>query len=188
MTCNRTILTVLALLSLAASVHAAEPTPAQLLNNRIDRFKQPVSAPTQQFLDAMYDYEVWTAPDTTGQTELVVWARFADTGEWSLVHRYEWMGTADHGMWEADMGVRVFTTWWSALQAAEKLQDEGEITDYEILERPVEPQWSYEQTFGTRAQAEEFADMFEEIAAQVGSPHLTKIVRVSTLQFTYQMR
>jgi hypothetical protein len=181
--------TIPALLTLAllftGKASAKEPLSTQQFTTNLDLYKTPVSAPSSRLQDALYDYEVWSAPDTSGQTEFVILGLFPETGAWDLVHRFDWQGTPDHGMYLADKGVWTFSSSWSALQAAENLMDDGEITGYEIVEQPVEPQWSYEATFGTRAQAEEFASLFEEIAADVGAPHITRIVPVNTLQFSY---
>jgi hypothetical protein len=143
-----------------------------------------VAQPTVEmsvFLDAVYDYKVYSAPDVSGQTEFVVMARFAN-GEWDYIHRTVWNGTPDHGMFETDMGVWKFTTSWSARQAAENMLDDGKITDYEIIEQPKEPQWTYEETFDTRAAAEDFADELEEWSQAFGVPHITKIVPVEVLK------
>jgi hypothetical protein len=142
------------------------------------------TASMQVFLDAVYDYEVYSAPDVSGQTEFVVIARFADDGEWDYLHRFVWNGTPDHGMFQTDMGVWRFNTWWSARQAAENLLDDGEITDYEIIEQPKEPQWTYEETFDTRSEAEAFAAELEQWSQTFGVPHITKIVEVGGMKLS----
>jgi len=127
--------------------------------------KEPTRTPTvpiDALLDAMYDYEVWTAPDVTGQTEFVIWGRMADTGQWEEVHRFDWTGSVDHGG-------------WSATQAAENLMDDGEITDYWINQQAKQPQWELEETFDTHDEAEAFADDFEDWSRVFGNPHITDI-------------
>lgn len=168
----------------AASAFAEAPRtklaePINTIGPRIvDAQQKERSLSTSTLTDWTYDYEVYSAPDVTGETEYVIIARFADTGEWDLAHKFVMYGTADRGFWEADMGVWKFTTEWSARQAAENMIDDGEITDYEIIEQPKEPQWTYEDTFPTRAQAEAFADELEAWSIQLGVPHITKIVPV----------
>ena len=134
-------------------------------------------------LDMMYDYEVYSAPDVSGQTEFVIVGRDADTGTWDFVHRFQWTGSVDHGSW-SDMGIWKFSSWWSARNAAENQIDDGKITDYEIIEQDVQPQWSYEATFSKRAQAEDFADEIEYWSNEFGVPHVTKIVPIHTLTFS----
>ena len=178
-------LTVLAALLLAiptsASLHAEAPKPgsSQSIPLDLNRFSKQPTAPFSLYLDAVYDYEVYSAPDVTGETEFVVIARFADDGQWDYVHRYEWIGTPDRGLSKVDRGVWKFTTQWNAYQAAENLKDDGEITDYDIIEQPKEPQWNYEGTFDTRSAAEDFANELEEWSQTLGVPHITKIVRIS---------
>ena len=135
------------------------------------------------YLDMMYDFEVYSAPDVTGQTEFVIVGRDADTGDWDLVHRHQWTGSVDHGSW-SDMGIWKFTTWSNARNAAENQIDDGKLTDYEIIEQNVQPQWTYEDTFAKRAQAEDFADEIEYWSDQFGVPHITKIVSINALSFS----
>lgn len=181
-------LSTLAVVLLSAGLlHAKDPSdgtkqPTTSIRPELLAAEQTVSMTALE--DAMYDYEVYSAPDVSGQTEFVVIARFADDGQWDYVHRYTWIGTPDRGFTQSDQGVWKFTTWWSARQAAENLMDDGEITDYEIIEQAKEPQWTYEDTFDTRAQAEDFAEELEHWSQQFGVPHLTKIVSVSTLNLS----
>ena len=175
----------LVLICLGSVAHAKAPRVES--KQPITSIKPGVTAkePTlsmSTFLDMMYDYEVYSAPDVTGQTEFVIMGRDADTGEWDFVHRHQWMGSVDHGSW-SDMGIWKFNTWSSARNAAENQTDDGKITDYEILEQDVQPQWTYEDTLPTRNQAEDFADEFEHWSNEFGVPHITMIVPINTLSF-----
>ncbi len=138
---------------------------------------QQISVTSSAFLDSVYDYEVWSARSTEGKTEFVILARFSD-GQWDFVHKYEFQGTPDHGGSMVNRGVHKFTTHYSATRKANKLIDAGEIIDYTIIEQDVQPQWVYEDTFPTRAQAEDYADLVEAFSIQFGDPHITKIVPV----------
>ncbi|WP_182870146.1 hypothetical protein [Stieleria mannarensis] len=135
------------------------------------------------FQDMLYDYEVYSAPDVSGETEFVIIGRDAETGSWDFVHRFEWTGSVDHGSW-SDRGVWTFSSWWSARNAAENQIDDGKITDYEIIEQPVQPQWTYEATLPTRAQAEDYADEIEYWSNEFNVPHVTKIVPVLMLSYS----
>jgi hypothetical protein len=138
----------------------------------------PVSTvPVSVMLDSMYDYEVWSAPAVTGETEFVIWGRMSDNGQWDEVHRFGWTGSVDHGSWQ-DMGVWKFTSEYYARKAAENLMKDGEITDFTIIEQQKSPQWSYEETFDTEVEAIEFADDFEDWSVEFGNPHVTKIVPI----------
>ena len=165
----------------AAHLHAEPPKPGTATRIPVDqnRIAKEPTISMNVFLDAAYDYEVDSAPDVTGETEFVILARFADNGQWDYVHRYEWIGTPDHGVSKSDRGVWKFTTHWNAHQAAENLKDDGEITDYDIIEQPKEPHWTYEDTFDTRAAAEAFAEEFEQWSQEFGVPHITKIVQIA---------
>ena len=98
--------------------------------------------PISSILDDMYDYEVWVAPDMTGQTEWVIWGRM-DDGQWEEVHEIKFTGTADRPTW-SDMGVWKFTNEYAATQKAEDLLDDGEITDYMVIEQDKQPYWTLE--------------------------------------------
>lgn len=124
-------------------------------------------------LDDLYDYEVWVAPDVTGQTEWIIWGRMSN-GQWEEVHQIKFTGTADRPTW-SDMGVWKFNTEYAATQQAENLLDDGKITDYEVIEQDKQPRWTLEDTFDTLTEAEAFADEFEEWSQAFGAPHLTDI-------------
>lgn len=134
-------------------------------------------ASRQALLDATHDYEVYSAQDVTGETEHVILARFAD-GSWDFVHKYEQIGTADHGFTEVDRGVYDFSSWWAAYRFARDLREEGEITEFEVVEQAKAPDWVYEGAFPTRAEADDYADDIEYWSAEFGAPRITKVVAV----------
>ena len=129
--------------------------------------------PISVLTDSMYDYEVWSAPDVSGQTEWVIWGRLP-SGQWEEMHRYDWLGTADHGGW-TDMGVWKFSSEYSATQAAENMLEDGEIIDFTVIEQAKQPHWTYEETFDTRAEAESYAAEIEHWSNEFGNPHVTDV-------------
>ena len=90
------------------------------------------------------------------------------------MHRYDWTGSVDHGGW-TDMGVRKFNSEYSATKAAENMLEDGEITDFTVIEQAKQPQWTYEKTLDTLAEAEAFAAEIEHWSNEFCNPHVTDI-------------
>ena len=155
------------------AVHAREPLPGTR-DARIQTTYSSVS-----FLDAMYDFQVWSADISDLPVDFIIWARRAD-GQWTEVHRYDWSGSVDHGSW-TDFGIYLFSTHWNAVQYAETLLQDEEITAYLIEERQRKPHWILLETFDTQMQAQEFCEDAVSIATRFGLTIETRIVPISTL-------
>ena len=178
------LLPVLLVCSMIASASLAEPPRSSRLaeTNRAPSTATKIpteavtgmpSLPISSLLNSMYDYEVWSAPDVTGQTEWVIWGRLSN-GQWEEMHRFQWTGSVDHGGW-SDMGVWKFNSEYAARQQAENMMDDGKITDFVLIEQDKQPQWTYEETFDTQAEADAFADEFEDWSNEFGNPHITEV-------------
>lgn len=138
-----------------------------------DDTSREATMPVSTMLDVMYDYEVWVAPDVAGQTEWVIWGRMSD-GQWEEIHLIQFTGTADHPTW-SDRGVWKFNSEYAATQQAENLMDDDEISDFVVIEQDKQPQWTFEETFDTRDEAEAFAAEFEDWSIDFGNPYITDI-------------
>ena len=149
-------------------------SPVQMMATLRPEIAEMLAAARAKLADEENDFVVEWAEPFEGQSEYVLDVIYPGESSWSRYHDIGWCGSVDHGG-PCDQGEMVFPFYHWADNEGEDLLEDGEITDYRVVERPLTPSWQYIETYDTLGQAESAADAIETAAALLGEDRIVRI-------------